>query len=183
SPTEPRSDAPRVGAGSFGGADHCNQTTATGIHGQKISKKKSRHFVIPEILIDEVLELDPADLPQGSVKIGSEVTYKLKCTPARLSAKKIIRNKYLLPADPADKGLKSKIVISPLESNVIRNCMADASLLATLVVEKYAFHMPVYRQMQRFEQAGVKLAHSTMLDWVARAANLLKPLYDHIRTE
>lgn len=61
--------------------------------------------------------------------------------------------------------------------------MADASLLATLVVEKYAFHMPVYRQMQRFEQAGVKLAHSTMLDWVARAANLLKPLYDHMKAE
>lgn len=88
-----------------------------------------------------------------------------------------------MPADPADKGLKSKIVISPLESNVIRNCMADASLLATLVVEKYAFHMPVYRQMQRFEQAGVKLAHSTMLDWVARAANLLKLLYDHMKAE
>lgn len=139
--------------------------------------------MIPEALIDEVVELDPTGLPAGSVKIGSEVSYKLKCTPSKLSAKKIIRNKYLLPADPADAGLKSKIVIAPIETGLIKNCMADASLLATLVIEKYAYHMPVYRQMQRFAQAGVKLAHSTMLDWVAKAANLLNPLYDHIKSE
>ncbi|MFC3560279.1 IS66 family transposase [Pedobacter jamesrossensis] len=64
---------------------------------QQSEKQKKKHFVIPENLVDEVQEIHPDNIPQGSKCTGSEITYRLKCNPARLSAKKIIRYKYLLP--------------------------------------------------------------------------------------
>ncbi|SEB17077.1 Transposase C of IS166 homeodomain-containing protein [Pedobacter hartonius] len=100
-------------------------------------QQKKKHFVIPENIVDEIQEIHPDVIPEGSKCTGSEVSYRLKCSPARLTAKKIIRYKYLLPTPAGDPGLTSKIIIAPLPDEVIKNCMADASLLATLIVEKY----------------------------------------------
>jgi len=146
-------------------------------------QQKKKHFVIPENIVDEIQELHPDVIPEGSKCTGSEVSYRLKCSPARLTAKKIIRYKYLLPTPAGDPGLTSKIIIAPLPDEVIRNCMADASLLATLIVEKYCDHLPVYRQMTRFDRTGIKLAHSTLLDWIAKTCTLLNPLYDKLKQE
>lgn len=150
---------------------------------QEREKEKKKHFVIPESLVDEIQEIHPDVIPEGSRCTGSEVSYRLKCNPARLTAKKIIRYKYLLPTPEGDPGLNSKIIIAPLPDEVIKNCMADASLLATLIVEKYCDHLPVYRQMTRFDRAGIKLAHSTLLDWIAKTCKLLQPLYDALKQE
>lgn len=150
---------------------------------QELEKKKKKHFVIPESLVDEIQEIHPDVIPEGSKCTGSEVSYRLKCSPARLTAKKIIRYKYLLPTPEGDPGLNSKIIIAPLPDEVIKNCMADASLLATLIVEKYCDHLPVYRQMTRFDRAGIKLAHSTLLDWIAKTCSLLQPLYECLKQE
>lgn len=128
-------------------------------------------------------EVHPENLPEGSTCIGNEVTYKLKYTPAIVSAKKIIRHKYLLPTPQGDPGLRSKIVIAPLPKGIIKNCLADATLLAALAIEKYVYHLPVHRQMTRFKHAGVQLAHSTMLDWITRACKLLTPLYEALKKE
>ena len=96
--------------------------------------------MIPEHIVHEIQEIHPDVIPAGSKCTGSEVSYRLKCSPARLTAKKIIRYKYLLPTPAGDPSLTSKIIIAPLPDEVIRNCMADASLLATLIIEKYCDH-------------------------------------------
>ncbi|AMP98258.1 hypothetical protein AY601_2077 [Pedobacter cryoconitis] len=147
------------------------------------AQEKKKHFVIPESIVDEIQEIHPDVIPEGSKCTGSEISYRLKCSPARLTAKKIIRYKYLLPTPAGDPGLTSKIIIAPLPDEVIRNCMADASLLATLIIEKYCDHLPVYRQMTRFDRTGIKLAHSTLLDWIAKTCTLLNPLYEKLKQE
>jgi transposase len=99
--------------------------------------------VIPKSIVDEIQEIHPHVIPEGRNCTGSGVSYRLKCCPSRFTAKKIIRYKNLL-ATPADvPGLTSKIIITPLPNEVIKNCMADASLLATLIIEKYCDHLPV----------------------------------------
>ena len=51
-------------------------------------KQKKKHFVIPEGLVDEIQEIHPDVIPEGSKCTGSEVSYRLKCSPARLTAKR-----------------------------------------------------------------------------------------------
>lgn len=59
--------------------------------------------------------------------------------------------------------------------------MATTGLLAHVVVAKYADHLPLYRQEAIFERAGIKLARSTLAEWVGACGVHLQPLVDALR--
>jgi transposase len=42
---------------------------------------------------------------------------------------------------------------------------------------------PLHRQMQRFERAGLKLASSTLTDWVSGTSYLITPLFEALKAE
>jgi hypothetical protein len=47
-----------------------------------------------------------------------------------------------------------------------------------VITEKYADHIPLYRQERRLAREGVELTRSTLCGWMAAAARTLEPLYD-----
>jgi transposase len=51
-------------------------------------------------------------------------------------------------------------------------------LLAHLIVSKYTDHLPLHRLERIYERQGVFLHRSTLSDWLAACAELLRPLYD-----
>lgn len=61
-------------------------------------------------------------------------------------------------------------------SRPITRGMADAGLLAQVLVSKYADHMPLYRQEQIYRRAGVQLERATLAAWVRESSRLLEPL-------
>jgi transposase len=136
---------------------------------------------LPDHLRREEIVLEPAHVPAGSKRIGQEETEQLECVPAELFVKKYIRPKYLLPADK--NSIESKIIIADLPSQPVDKCIAGAGLLAQIVIDKYCDHLPLYRQMQRFERAGVKLPYSTISEWVSATCQLITPLYKALITE
>jgi transposase len=50
-------------------------------------------------------------------------------------------------------------------------------LLAHLIVSKYVDHLPLHRLERIYERQGLFLARSTLCDWLAACAQLLRPLY------
>jgi len=58
---------------------------------------------------------------------------------------------------------------------------ADSALLAAIVVDRFADHMPLYRQEQKFARIGVPLNRSTMCGWLAYSATLLRPVYHRLK--
>jgi len=44
-------------------------------------------------------------------------------------------------------------------------------------------HLPLYRQMQRFERGGVKLSYSTLSDWISSTCKLITPLYGALKAQ
>lgn len=64
----------------------------------------------------------------------------------------------------------------PAPSRPITRGMADAGLLAQVVVAKYADHTPLYRQEQIYRRAGVQLERATLAAWVRESSRLLEPL-------
>jgi len=129
---------------------------------------------------DETI-LEPACVPEGSKKIGEEVTEELEYTPGELFVKKYVRPKYLL-TQAADV-INAKIIIAPMPIRPLEKAIADPGLLAQVVIDKYVDHLPLYRQMQRFERARVKIAYSTLTDWVSGTCNLITPLYEALKAE
>ena len=61
---------------------------------------------------------------------------------------------------------------------VLDRSIADVSLLGGLLVDKFAYHLPLYRQHQRMEAAGVTLARSTLTNLVKRSIMLLEPIVE-----
>jgi transposase len=53
-------------------------------------------------------------------------------------------------------------------------------LLAHLIVSKYTDHLPLYRLERIYERQGLFIHRSTLCDWLAAGAKLLRPLYDHL---
>lgn len=49
-----------------------------------------------------------------------------------------------------------------------------------MLANKYADHLPLYRQSQIFERDGLDLDRSTLADWVEKSTALLAPLADAI---
>jgi transposase len=91
--------------------------------------------------------------------------------------KKYIRYKYLAPESDATA---SNIITAPLPNMPLPKYIAGPGLLSQMIIDKYIDHLPLHRQMQRLDRAGVKLPYSTLTDWVGAAANLITPLYDSL---
>jgi hypothetical protein len=61
---------------------------------------------------------------------------------------------------------------------VFGKSVADVSLIACMVIDKFLFHLPLYRQHERMAAAGVRLARSTLTGLIHRAGDLLEPVLE-----
>lgn len=52
-----------------------------------------------------------------------------------------------------------------------------APLLAELMIGKFAYHLPFYRQVKMFRSLGIDLPESTIAGWREGVADLLRPTY------
>jgi len=59
----------------------------------------------------------------------------------------------------------------------IEKSTASASLLAQVIVAKFADHQPLHRQEKIFERHGVEISRKTMGGWLPSVPELLDPLY------
>ena len=72
------------------------------------------------------------------------------------------------------------MVEAPAPSRPIERGLAGPSLLAHVIVSKYADHLPLFRQSEIYARQGVEISRSTMAGWVGAASDLLGPLVDAI---
>ncbi len=66
----------------------------------------------------------------------------------------------------------------PVPAGVIEGSRADVSFLAGLLVGKFAWHLPLYRQHQRLDAAGIRVSRPWLMQLVQQAVGLLEPVYD-----
>jgi transposase len=115
-------------------------------------------------------ELTGPDADQYDI-LGTKTTYRLAQRASSYVVLKVERPVF------RRKGTE-KPVTTPAPFNVLDNSLADVSLLAGLLVDKFQFHLPLYRQHQRIQQAGITLSRSTLTNLVKRAIDLLRPIVD-----
>jgi transposase len=66
-------------------------------------------------------------------------------------------------------------------ASVFDRSIADVSFIAGLVIDKFRFALPLYRQHQRLAETGAHISRSTLTLLVQRAALLLEPLYEALQ--
>ena len=113
-------------------------------------------------------ELDGPDADNYEI-IDYKNTYRLAKRPESYVVLKYIR------AILKEKS-SLKIITPAAPDNVLDKSFADVSFLAGLLIDKFCYHLPLYRQHQRLEQNGIKVARSTLTNLVKRSIELLKPI-------
>src|SRR5690625_8022167 len=94
------------------------------------------------------------------VCIGKQVIDELELEPARFYIKRYIRYKYA-PKDQSTDGVR----IGELPVRVIDKGIPGPGLLATILVDKYVVHLPLYRQRQRFNLDNILMDSYTLAGW------------------
>ena len=80
------------------------------------------------------------------------------------------------------RGWRARIVTAGKPAQPIKKGLPGPGLLAHLITEKYADHIPLNCQEHRLARQGVELSRSSLYDWTASAARTLEPLYKLMKT-
>jgi transposase len=144
----------------------------------KTRKKATRNIgALPKHLprCEHVLEPETTVCPhcEGQLhKIGEDVNEVLDVVPAILRVQRFIRPKYA--CDSCTDG----VVQAKAAPRLIEGGMVSTALVAYVVASKFAWYLPLYRQVQMLAGLGVHLDRSTLALWVKRTAWWLKSLYE-----
>jgi|GEM_PF-1773489 len=144
---------------------------------QRVLSELSRYLdALPQVY--ETLE--PEAVPPGAIKIGEDRMRTLEVDPGKLFVKVTIIPRYKLPAE--DDTITT-IIAAAAPERPLPWCMAGASVLAQILVDKYCDHLPIFRQIKRFERGGVYLPYNTILDWAGKTIDLMEVLYEALKKE
>jgi transposase len=144
----------------------------------KASRKKPRSVnrgALPSHLPREEIVIEPEDKACpccGSAMhvMGEDRSERLDVIPAQFKVIVTRRPKY------ACRACEEAVVQAPAPARLIEGGIPTESLIAHVLVSKYADHCPLYRQAQIYSRQGINLDRSTLADWVGRAAALLAPV-------
>lgn len=149
------------------------------------NKNKKPHpgrLPIPAHIPRIEIEVKPTQDVTGLKTIGEEITEELEYKPGSFYVNKYIRKKYVKEIENVN-GNEKEIIIAPLPVRPIDKCIAGPGLLASIIIEKFVDHLPLYRQQQRFSRDGMHLSSATIIGWVNGCCTLLEPLYDVLKQE
>ena len=164
--------------------DHCKITDATKVEyirtKTQVMENKKPHpgrMKLPEHLRRETIILQPDTDVSRLKKIGEEVTEILEWTPGELYVKQYIRPKYVVPVSETN----TTIITASLPNRIVEKSTAGEGLLAQIIVDKYVDHLPLHRQLQRFErvpQGGITISQSTICTWMTLTLKQFLTLYE-----
>ena len=103
--------------------------------------------------------------------IGEKISYRLAQRPGSYVILKYVRQVIKRRAD-------QRLQCPPAPQGVFDNSRADVSFIAGLVVDKFLYHQPLYRQHQRLKDNRIDVSRPWLTGLVHGAASLLEPLYD-----
>ena len=124
----------------------------------------------PDVPVQEIempcpeLEADP----DGYEVIGIKATYRLAQRPTAYVVLKYIR-KVIKPKDEVN----ANPITPTAPINVLDKSFADASFFVGILIDKFYYHLPLYRQHRRLQQAGIVLSRSTLTNICHKAILLL----------
>jgi transposase len=106
--------------------------------------------------------------------IGEETAQRLDVIPAQYRV--IVTHRPKLACRACEK-----ISQAPAPEHLIRSGLPSEAMVASVLVAKYGWHLPLYRQAKMLATQGIDLDRSTLAFWVGYAAAELMPLYQRLK--
>ena len=123
----------------------------------------------------EVIHVPNPDIenlsPEQVEVIGEKVSHRLAQRPGSYVVLKYVRQ--------VVKRRDTQALSCPAAPvGVIEGSRADVSFIVGLLIDKFCYHLPLYRQHQRLAQAGIKVSRQWLTQVAQSAIALLEPVFD-----
>jgi transposase len=156
-------------------------TRSVAAHTRRVAPRQSTETEGGVPFFDETrVPVETIELPDPQVKdltqeqyerIGEKVSYRLAQRPGSYVVLKYVR--------PLHKRLDTEKLSCPAApQGVLEGSRADVSFVAGLLMDKFAYHLPLYRQHQRLQDAGIDVTRPWLTQTVQQASRLLEPIYE-----
>lgn len=139
--------------------------------------RKTRAQLLPDDLpVEEtvIIPLPVQENPDKWRRIGEEVTERIERYPGKVVRLRVVRPTYVQIEQPY-----AAPITAPAPPQLIEGGFLGPQLTIDLVLNKYLYHQPLYRQGQRLKwEAGVELSQATLCQTIARVAEAVEPVVD-----
>lgn len=132
--------------------------------------------IYPEGTTDEDGKLRPE-----YIEIGTDESSHLEHIAARTYIEKTVVHKIMLNTDKEKLPEERRILSAKLPLSPVSRCMAGATVLSDLIIGKFMYHLPFYRQIQQYKESGITISDSTLGGWYEAAVDKLQILYNILR--
>jgi len=106
--------------------------------------------------------------------IGEETSERLDVVPAQYRV--IVTHRPKLACRACEK-----IIQADAPEHLIKSGLPTEAMVASVLVAKYGWHLPLYRQEKMLGLQGIEIDRSTLAFWVGYAAAELMPLYERLK--
>ncbi len=160
------------------------ETQTIAEHERKKRKTRSTDGDDQNLFFDESVPVEEIKVDNPEVEglsedeyevIGQKTSCRLAQRPGVYVILKYVRDVIKKTAGPKDE---QKLSCPALPESVFDKSHADVSFLAGLLVDKFQYHLPLYRQHQRLLSAGITVSRAWLTQLVHRSGSLLEPIFD-----
>ena len=146
----------------------------------RAAKRRANRGALPAHLphVDVTIEPDATNCPCCGAPmhvIGEETSQRLDVIPAQFRVIVTHRPKY------ACRACEQAVVQAPAPERLIKGGLPTEAMVASVLVAKYAWHLPLYRQAQMLLAQGLDIKRAVLAFWVGYAAAELMPVYLRLR--
>jgi transposase len=146
----------------------------------RADKRRANRGALPAHLPRVHVTIEPDDTACPCCRapmhvIGEETAQRLDVIPAQFRVIVTHRPKY------ACRACEEAVVQAPAPERLIKGGLPTEAMVASVLVAKYAWHLPLYRQAQMLAVQGLDIKRSMLAFWVGYAAAELKPVYLRLR--
>jgi transposase len=146
----------------------------------RAEKRRANRGALPAHLPRVDVTIEPEDTKCPCCRapmhvIGEETSQRLDVIPAQFRVIVAHRPRY------ACRACAEAVVQAPAPERLIKGGLPTEAMVAHVLVAKYAWHLPLYRQAQMLLAQGLNIKRAVLAFWVGYAAAELKPLYLRLR--
>lgn len=155
-------------------------------HQRKKKSGKGKWSVeIPDDLprVEEIMDVPEEDricplTGKALKKIGEDRVEKLAFRPGEYYVKAIVRPKYAHPNDP-----RFGVIQENAPKSILAGSKFDESFMAHVAVEKFVYHMPLYRIEEKLNTRMIKVSRQSLSSLLKNIGEKLSPLYDLMKEQ
>ena len=170
----------QLGEVAAGAAPVAEPRTSVPAHTRRVSRAvdasevdESKFFDESRVPVQTIVVPNPAAAGLATHEyevIGEKVSYRLAQRPGSYLVLKYVRQ-------VVKRKDTQELTCAAAPSGVMEGSRADVSFVAGMLVDKFAWHLPLYRQHQRLDASGITVSRPWLTQLSQRAIGLLTPIY------